>query len=257
MVDASALGTVCMKIKHKRDMETLFGALGGDSGLDLIKDLTIGDAENMDMIDAGKSWAMVNDKVIQSLEEGKQELKLAHGLIAENGRFQKTVKLAFFNMSAVQSSVGDLATKLKDQDEAKKKKEQEDAEAEASRLEAEQDAKDIGGSLSYYPTARDWKEPESSPSGSDTRQGNAAYVAGGAPQQLQRSEATVIGRDKTRPNWKPISRYMVGEPGPRGDFKVYIEEPEVVNAEKSAIFVDFKTQSYSVRVETGPGCRFD
>eukprot|EP00445_Apocalathium_hangoei_P030409 CAMPEP_0203917712 /NCGR_PEP_ID=MMETSP0359-20131031/58298_1 /ASSEMBLY_ACC=CAM_ASM_000338 /TAXON_ID=268821 /ORGANISM="Scrippsiella Hangoei, Strain SHTV-5" /LENGTH=355 /DNA_ID=CAMNT_0050844665 /DNA_START=26 /DNA_END=1090 /DNA_ORIENTATION=- len=249
MVDASALGTVCMKIKHKRDMEYLFDALGGEGGLELIKDLTIGDTENIDMIDAGKSWAMVNDKVISSLEEGKEELKLAHGLIAENGRFQKTVKLAFFNMGAVQSSVGDLATKLKTQEEDKKKREAEEEEAERDRLEAEQDAKDIGGNLSYYPTSRDWKVPEAN--SDDIRTGNARIAAGGAPQVLEATEEKTIKRDKTRPTWRPIANYMIGEPSKMGDFKVYIEEPEVVGADKALIFVDFKTKSYSVRVETG------
>lgn len=249
MVDASAMGTVCMKIKHKRDMELLLDSIGGENGLELMKDLTIGDADNMDLIDAGKSWAMVNDKAFTNLEEGVAELRQAHGLIAANGRFQRTVKLAFFNMKAVNCSVGDLAGKLKDQDEAKKKKEKDEAEAEEARLEAEEDAKDIGGTLSYYPTARDWNVDQTAEN--DTRGQNPNVVAGGAPKCLESSQEKVLKRDKTSKDYRPMTKYMTGEPNRFGDFKVYVEDPDVIIASESSISVDFKTKSYTVRCETG------
>jgi len=250
MVDASGLGTVVMKIRHKRDLDTLFSALGGESGLDLTKDVTIGAGDDMDMIDAGKSLALVNKEAVKSADAAMEEIKKATGLIAADGKFQKTVKLAFFNMDAVNGACGDLTTKLNKQDEEKKKKEKEEAEAEAARLEAEQDAKDIGGSLSYYPSKRDWVEPDRA--AADGRSEDSRYVAGGTPKCVAVTEEKTIKRDKTRPDWRPITKYMVGEPDKvSGDFKVYIEEPEVVSCDKSKISVEFRSLSYCVRVETG------
>lgn len=249
MVDASGLGTVCIRIKHKSDIDALFDALGGDSGLELMRDINLGHGDSLDLIDERKSLALIGDKVVNSGEEALEEIKKQHGLIGPDGKFQKSVKLAFFNMSAVQDSVGSIADNLKKNEAEKQRKEEEAQEAEQARLEAEQDAKDIGNA-SYYPTARDWVVPESIKE--DARKSDSRCVAGGSPQCLETTGETQIKRDKTKPDWRPITRYMVGEPAANGDFKVYVEDPEVVNAQKSCIKVEFLSSSYSVRVET-PG----
>jgi len=243
------MGTVCIRIKYKRDIDTLFDALGGESGLELVKDLTLGDADTMDLIDAQKTLMLVGKEAVDNAEQAREEIAKQHGLIGENGRFQKSVKLAFFNSAAVRSSVGSLADNIKQKDEEKKKKEKEDQEAEEARKEAEQDAKDIGN-LSYYPSKRDWVVPDTIQP--DARLEDERYVAGGSPKCLEASPANKISRDKTRPEWRPITKYMVGEADKLGNFKVYIEDPEVVNADKDNVKVEFRSQSYKVRVEV-PG----
>mmetsp|Transcript_8425 Transcript_8425/g.24101 ORF Transcript_8425/g.24101 Transcript_8425/m.24101 type:complete len:354 (-) Transcript_8425:149-1210(-) len=249
MVDASGLGTTCIRLKYKHDVDELFRVLGGDSGLEVTRDITLGDGDTIDLIDAKKSLALVGEKVVETAEEAREQIRLQHGIVGDDGKFQKSIKLAFFNMSAVHSSVGDIKANMDKNDAERAKKEAQEREAEEARLEAEQDAKDIGD-LSYYPSARDWVVPEAL--AEDARQADARFVQGGAPRQLGAAPEPKITRDKTSPDWRPITRYMVSEPKPNGDFKVYIEEPEVVNAERSRISVDFLTSSYSVRVET-PG----
>lgn len=231
-----------MTLRHKRDLEILFDALGGESGLELTKDVILGSGDSLEMIDEKKSLALIGKVCVKDADDARQKFKEQHGLIGANGKFQNSVKVAFFNMGAVESAVGGIATDLKGKDQAK-------AQAEEDRLAAEeaaQDAIDIGGKkLSYKISGPKWEAPETP--AEDCRKGNSRLVAGGDPEKLGSGDIK-----QTRRTWRPITRYMVGEPDKQsGDFKVYVEDEEVVNCEAAKIHVEFLSSSYSLRVETG------
>lgn len=239
-LDATSLGMVCVKARIKKDMETILDAIGGgEDGLTLTKDVNF----DLEFLDEGKSLAMVGDKVVSSKAEAIELFQNQE--IDANAKFKTPMKLAFCNMKAMKdtsASVGE-SIKKKEAADAVAKKEKEEQE------ERERDAKEIAdlGPISYYPqTEVDWVIPETF--GEDSRKDDKRCVSGGTPQLL---EAPSVKQDMKRPASRNILNYMVGEPDKNGNWKVYIEEPEVVNCDRSQIRVEFSTNSYSVHVDTG------
>lgn len=118
-------------------------------------------------------------------------------------------------------------------------------------FEDESEDEDIGEKPSYYMKGNKWDVPETLAQ-NDPRSAGAdkhRIVDGGDPAQLENErKAARLEALRTR----PIMKYMVGELDKKGNWKVYIEEPEVINIEdKSLITVSFTRDTYTVQVNTG------
>lgn len=248
MVDASALGTKCMTLRTKKDLEILFGALGGSDGLLLTKDVTLGIGDGIDFVDEGLSLAMVGQKCVKDGEEARAEFKNQHGLINESGRFQKGVKVAFCNMGCMDDATKGIAQNIKEKDEKDKRAKEEEEERQRQAEEAAEIAS--CGDLSYVPKTKEWVIPETV--GDDARKADASLVSGGSPQRLETTELPqAITSDANKTKVRNITKYMVTEPDAKGMRKVYIEDPEVVECDEAQVFVKFLSTSYAVRVGTG------
>lgn len=242
MVDATQFGTVCLQIRDTKERDYLFDALSSQGdGLVLAKDLNL----NLEFIDEGKSLVLIDEKMVNNQAEARAAFATREP--GADGKYEKPVKIAFCNMSAMNGTVASISQKLKDDDTKKKEKEAAEAEKEADERESEE-LSAISEKLSYKLKGQTWVEPEFT--GQDCRKGDARFVAGGSPQALGTdADAVIKAKTKDKP-LKEISRYMTGGPDRLGNFKVYIEEPAVVNCAIRQIKIEFLNTSYSVRAET-------
>lgn len=244
MVDASAMDTVCVKVKNKKDMEYVLSHLHEDS-LHVAKDLNY----NYEFVEEGRSLAMIEEEVCVSRKDFLRQI--GKRVVTEDGTYRPVVSLAFINMPSVGKACKELALKIGANDKERKKKNGEEDEDDVEIEEVED--LDLGGKQSYYynDPKRKWVEPEVT--GEDSRTGEAGVVTGGAPAHLETLDTPVFKPKPKKDEFRPVKSYSTGEIDERkGIQKVYIEDPEVVNSDESNISFKFLQFAYTLRVEV-PG----
>merc|ERR1740139_629660 len=113
------------------------------------------------MIDEKKSLALIGKDCVRNAEEARTKFREVHGLISKEGKFQNSVKVAFFNMDCVNSSVGQIAGDINKSDKKKKQAETDKLEAEEDAIEAEDFKRDFGEKkLQYKMEGRTWEVPQ-------------------------------------------------------------------------------------------------